>query len=100
MVLCKVVSSPTPVREDVHFSLRIHANLSWKVLLLGQSISTTCPMLLHLPQALSSVLDVEVVLKALDTSTVCLGNDDAKFSDLANSHAGTFMDASGKCYSL
>ena len=88
------------MREDVHFSLRIHADLSWKVLLLGQSISTTCPMLLDLPQTLSSVLDVEVVLKALDTSTVCLGNDDAKFSHLAKSHAGTFMDASGKCNSL
>ena len=33
-------------------------------------------------------------------ATVCLGNDDAKFSDLANSHAGIFMNASGKCYSL
>ena len=33
----------------------------------------------------SSVLDVKVVLKALDTSTVCIGNDDAKFSDLAES---------------
>ena len=98
MVICKVMSSPTSMREDIYFSLRIHTDLSWKVLLLGQCISTTCPMLLDLPQALFSLLDVEVVLKALDASMICIGNDDAKFSDLAKSHEGTFMDASGKCY--
>ena len=68
MVICNVISSPTYMREDVYFSLRIHADLSWKGLLLGHCISTTCPMLLDLPQDLSSLLDVEVVLKALDAS--------------------------------
>ena len=100
MVICKVLSSPTSMREDIYFSLRIHADLSWKVLLLGQCISATCPMLLDLPQALSSLLDVEVVLKALDAFMICIGNDDAEFSDLVKSHKGTFMDASGKLFFL
>ena len=100
MVLCKLVSRSATPGEDVYFSLRIHEDFSWTLLLLQQHIDpATCSMLQELPQALASVADVEAVLNALDSSTVCTGNDDSKFSDLAKSHNGTFMDASGKVLS-
>ncbi len=97
LVLCKLVLHSATDHEKVRFSLRIHKDFSWTLLFLGQHISSTvCPMLQKLPQMLRLVANLAVVLKALDTCTVCIGSPDEKFSDLVKSHKGVFMDASGK----
>ena len=89
MVLCKVMSSPTSVWRDIYFSLRINADLSLKVLF-RQSTYTTCPMI---PQCwiwrLSSRHWIPLQFALMMPSF-----------QIWQSHAGTFMDAWGKCYSL
>lgn len=96
MVLCKLVSDCVSSGEEVVFNVRVNADFSWSILLLGECIDpATSPFLLQLPQSASSVVDVEAIVKGLDTSKVCIGNGDDKFSCLAQKNGGKFMNLSG-----
>lgn len=82
----------------MYFSLRISSDFSWTLLLLGQSIEpTTCQMLMQLPEVLCTVKNVKAVIRALDGSSICIGNNDGKFLDLLKSRKGTFKDQHGSC---
>ena len=54
---------------------------------------SNCSLLCNLPSTLSSVDTIMNVLSVLDSSNVCLGNDDKTFEDL---HRSVFKDKTGK----
>lgn len=55
-----------------------------------------CSLLDGLPTNLSGVDAVMNMVGMLDSSKVCLGNDDKKFETISDSHQGIFKDKSGK----
>lgn len=96
MVLCKIVVRSVSLGEEVFFSVRVNADFSWLLVLLGQNISPSkSPFLQQLPQYVMSVEDVRCIIRKLDASTVCVGNADDKFSILAKQNEGKFMNAAG-----
>ena len=96
MVLCKIVSQSASSGEEIFFSLRVKADFSWSLCLLEEQIDTTLsPFASQLPQFTVSVADIEVIIKELDAGTICVGNNDAKFSTLIEKHDGKFMNVAG-----
>ena len=92
VVLCKLCLSTS----SLYFSIRISSDFSWTLLLLGQHIqSTSCPFLQQLPEVLDTVANVGAVISALDSSSICIGNNDTKFFDLLKSRKGAFKDQHG-----
>lgn len=92
-MLCKIVSHSASHVEEVFFSLRVNADFSWSLLLLGESItSAISPYLLQFPM---SVADIEGIVNRLDSSRICIGNRDDKFSVLVQKNEGKFKNASG-----
>lgn len=97
MVLCKLVAESPTAGEKICFSLRIDAELSWKLLLFGTPIpAASSPLLQALPPVLTSVAKLEQVVNCLESSTVCIGNNEEHFLALAKSRKGVFMSQSGK----
>ena len=83
------------VGEHIHFSLRINPDFSWSVTLFGDLISSENELLRMLPQTLASTTDIDTVIRSLDSSTICSGNNDKRFMELAVCRKGVFKDSSG-----
>ena len=89
--------------EDVHISkhaqlavsIVIHSDLSWHALANGCKVPSNNPELSMKHQVIASVTDVQDIIDFLDSCTVCVGNDDAKYAALVTDRNGTFVDVSG-----
>ena len=96
MVLCKIVLRSASLGGEVFFSIRVNADFSWLLLLLGHNISPNMsPFLQQFPQYVMSVDDVRFILSKLNASRICVGNEDDKFSVLVQKNEGKFMNAAG-----
>lgn len=97
LVFCKLVTDQTSVGEDVEFNLKIHSNFTWTLRSFRRPIDTpSCCMLQQLSPTLSTVTGVKAVIMALQSSMVCPGNEDTKFTELAVARKGNFKDLSGE----
>ena len=97
IVLCKIVLRSRSLGEDLFFNLRINADFSWILLLLGKYINpATTTFLQQFPQLTVSVADIKRVIQMLDSSRVCIGNGDDKFSNLVMKNEGKFRNQSGE----
>ena len=97
LTICRLQFPDVPTRVNVSFVLTIYEDFRWSVRFYGHTLETsTCVFLSSLPTALCSANLVHVVLTALDSATVCVGNPDQRFMQLATHHKGEFHDPAGK----
>ena len=90
----QLLSSNVP---SVTFSLCITDEYQWKLVLGGKEINKEyCEILNKHPCTLRCVDDVLLVLKDIDTSQLCGGNSDDRFSELVDARKGKFVDVDGK----
>ena len=75
-------------------SVSINSKLWWTVRI-GLT-QVTSDVFQEFLSTLGSVEHLLQLLRCVDESTYCIGNDDSKFSDLINSRKGRFMDSSRK----
>ena len=77
-------------------SLSVMDDFSWHVVAGGNKLSSTSELLSAMPQPVSCVRDVLLVIEFLDSLVPCCGNNDKKFLLLSTSRNGSFPSASGK----
>ena len=96
MVLCKVVLRSASLGEELFFNIRVNADFSWHIMMLGKLINPiTSPYLQQFPQFVMSVDDIECLIRKLDAARVCVGNGDDKFSLLSEKNQGSFKSSTG-----
>ena len=99
LVLCRVVFSQLRKTEQISFSIQIHDDFSWSLLLYQQHIDHSTPKVLGMfSQHLNSAKDVGLVAHALEATIICQGNPDEKFSILASYKKGVFKDQIGNIH--
>ncbi len=86
----------TSLGEELFFNLRVNADFSWLLLLLGKYINhSTSTYLQQLPKFAMSVTDIEGIITKLDAAIVCVGNADDKFTVLLQRNEGKFKNPTG-----
>ena len=90
-----VVTSEETGQSAVLHSVMIGADRTWKVCCYDNPLPADCGILHSLPAEASSDV-INEILKRLDTSTFCLGNNDEKFVAFAESKKGKFYSIDGK----
>ncbi len=94
LTLCQV--KPTLPRADVTFTLSITDEFEWTLTFHDHFLDGhKCEVLGGTPQALDSVSKVCQLLWALNSSKVCMGNDDKKFLEVMDHRAKT-LQSDGK----
>ena len=96
IVLSKFTITSADTFAEVLFLLTISSSYTW-VFCIGQkhvNISQ-CQVLNHISDKLRSTGDVLRVITVLDSSSLCVGNPDTKFSQLIEHYKHGFKDASG-----
>ena len=83
-----------PVR--ITRTLSVNDDFSWNVVAVGKRLSSTSDLLSTMPQSVSCVRDVLLVIEFLDSLVPCPGNEDKKFLPLITSRNGSFPSASGE----
>ena len=83
-----------PVR--ITRTLSVNDDFSWNVVAVGKQLSSTSDLLSTMPQSVSCVRDVLLVIEFLDSLVPCPGNEDKKFLLLITSRNGSFLSASGE----
>ena len=96
-VLCKLGTQSSNTSMNVLFSLKIGNNFSWMLYYLGESTDKSS-LFASSPHVLTTVSQVEEILKKVDSSKTCIGNPDEKFAVLAASRNGVFTDATGNIH--
>ena len=107
-VLPDLKSTPIVLYRPVHsqslvlstgtaLSLSINTDLTWSVRV-GTSLidSFKNELIQDCTVSMSCVDEVVQLLSCIEMGTVCVGNDDVKFSDLIKRHKGCFKSATGK----
>lgn len=85
---------------SVLFALKICQGFSWAVSLRGVPLKRdTCQFLTTLPESLTTISSVYLVIEQLKSCCVCVGNMEDKFLKLTNMRKGVFTDATGIYYS-
>ena len=74
-------------------SLSVNEDFSWHVVAGGKQICSTSDLLSTMPQVISGVRDVLLIIEFLDSLVPCCGNRDRKFLPLITSRNGSFLRA-------
>lgn len=93
LVLMKVDATRTT--PDIWYSLRISADMMWKVFIYGMELPRVTSVATHTPPLLSTVEAVRRLLLSLDKAHICKGNRDGKFEELQSIRG--FRCTSSKC---
>ena len=80
---------------QVYSSLQIAADGSWEAKFSGRQLLHNTQLLQDVPEFLLMPAAVVDVVKRLD-ATVCKGNNDERFLDLAESRGGKFFNGASK----
>ncbi len=81
----------------VPFTLSVDGQFTWTLRLGTSGInSESCHLLRGYALTLSIVDEVVQLLSRIEESAFCVGNADARFTELVDSHKGTFKDPSGR----
>ena len=62
----------------------------------GHTLTVNNSLLTSLPQTVSSVGDVRLILNFLNSCSLCIGNSEEKYIPLAKNRKGKFMNCAGK----
>lgn len=81
---------------EITYNVMVGSDFSWQVSLRGHNLSSI-PALECLPPAITSLADAEEILSLLNSSSVCIGNPDEKYSAVASTRKGVFMNPRGTC---
>ncbi len=97
LVLYKLQFLQVLVAPTVTFTLSVDDQCMWTLRLETSEINPeSCQLLRGYTATLSCVDEVMQLLSRIDGSAFCVGNADGKFSELVDSHKGTFRDQSGR----
>ena len=94
--LAKMHTNGLPPAASIKFTLSVHNDSSWTVYCNGKQFPASSSLLSSMPQSISSIQDVVVVINFLDSLSPCCGNSERKFLPLIEMRKGSFVDASGK----
>ena len=94
LILTKLDTSHVP--PEIRYSVRIHANMTWKAFVYSMEL-TTSQLIAGVPALLCTTTALRSLLLSLDSGYVCEGNRDGKFQELL-SYQG-FSGCSSKCWS-
>ena len=79
------------------FMIEILKDLKWSLQLPCEKPSPATSLVLqHLPECVTTLQDLRLILKFLDQCTVCQGNPDPKFAPIVSYSKGILKDRSGK----
>ena len=99
IVLYRLTCQPVVLTPDLRFSLTIDKDFSWTLCVSSSIVPPqSCPVLTSMPSALTSVAEVAGLLHIVKSSTICTGNSDEKFMELATRRGGIFKNRSGKIW--
>ena len=95
--VCKMDSSCRGRPPKVVVCLEIEESMEWTIYVWSKKLDpSSYPMLRTHPLKIRCVNDVLSILKTVDGSTICMGNNDEKDDPIVNGHKGIFNDAMGK----
>ena len=78
----------------VQYSININYDMTWKVYVFG--FAAEIPALSEMVY-LNKVTDIHILIRKLQSMSLCQGNHDAKFSELQKSKNGLFLSKSKYC---
>jgi len=84
----------------VVMSLTISEDLSWAMCVTGKNLSSAHKSFATLPQKITSLAYIQIVIDFLDAATICVGNYDEKYQELSTCREGNFMNLSGMLYTF
>ena len=93
IVLSKVEALDERVELTRHIT--IDADFLWYLSVGDKKFPSDSKLLDSLPRMISSVSDIEDVIKFVDSCMLCIGNPDDKYRVLISARKGVFMDSSG-----
>ena len=93
-VLWKIGSEPG-MSLTFRFSLTIEGDLTWKLHVLGVLVPPHSCICGSTPDTLSTVCDVQSLLTKVNSSVVCTGNPDFRFTEMVVKRKGVIMDRAG-----
>ncbi len=85
---------------QVKLGVEITGDLAWSLLIGVKRIESNTKPLVGLPQMLTSVSTVRVVIEQLESLAFCKGNEDDKYFPVQEARKGVFKDPSGNSLSL
>ena len=94
VVCCLETSSGNPV---VKYSITLREDFSWLVSAFGYGVTPqSCHLLASTPLILESAYKITQLISLIDHGTICEGNSDSKFLEVAKRRDGIFKNHSGK----
>ena len=76
LILTKLDTSRVP--PEIRYSVRIHANITWKAFVYSMEL-TTSQLIAGVPALLCTTTGLRSLLLSLDSGYVCEGNRDGSF---------------------
>ena len=89
MQIC--TSTETPA---VKYSITVTPDFCWKLLLFKKEIPLS-PLFQTIPPAITTVANLQFLLSVLQNSSICVGNQDDKFTELITEREGKFLSTTG-----
>ncbi len=96
--LCKINSQSSSSSQPpiITHSLRVNADLSWKLTVHGHEVTPTSTTLLsNIPEHINASTIMNL-LSILEKCSICPGNCDERFVDMVNAHKGKLLARSGE----
>ena len=81
---------------SISFSLSLHDNLTGRSMSWG-FMFPTCSQVLHGPDTLRTLVEVEDLVTRINRSKICIGNPDSRFLAVLERRKGVIMGKSGTC---
>ena len=94
LVLGKIGNEPG-MSATFHFSLTIEGDLTCKLHVLGVLVPPHNCICDSTPDTLSTVCDVQNLLTKVNSSTLCTGNPDSRFTEMVVKRKGVIRDRAG-----
>jgi hypothetical protein len=76
-------------------TLTVSTSLTWDVTVDEKEIPSSAELFSDLPNTISSVQDLQLILEHVHGLVSCSGNEDKRFQPLLSGRNGTFMNKSG-----
>ena len=83
------------ISEKIVIIFEILSNLTWSVCFPSTRIECNIPRFSDLPSLITCINDLQIILKFLNQSKLCLGIADAQFAPVTSKCKGVFKDKSG-----
>ena len=96
VTFAKVEGGKESFPVKITHSLSVNEDFSWHVVAGGKQLSSNSDLLSTMPQLISCVRDVLLIIEFLDSLVPCCGNKDRKFIPLITSKNSSFLRASSE----